>query len=41
MTTAFIEKQFPVSKVLRESCKESKANNGQTPAGLGIVRFSR
>ena len=35
MTTAFIEKQFPVSKVSKESYKERKANNGQTLTGLG------
>jgi adenine-specific DNA methylase len=35
MTTAFIEKQFPVSKVSKESYKERKANNGQALTGLG------
>lgn len=35
MTTSFIEKQFPVSKVSKESYKERKANNGQTLTGLG------
>lgn len=35
MTQAFIEKQFPVSKVSKESYKERKANNGQTLTGLG------
>lgn len=33
--TAFIEKQFPVSKVSKESYKERKANNSQTLTGLG------
>ncbi len=33
--TSFIEKQFPVSKVSKESYKERKANNGQTLTGLG------
>ncbi|MGI8550612.1 MAG: anti-phage-associated DUF1156 domain-containing protein [Dehalococcoidia bacterium] len=32
---AFIETQFPVSKLSKESYKERKANNGQTLAGLG------
>ena len=32
---AFIETQFPVSKVSKESYKERKANNGQTLTGLG------
>lgn len=32
---SFIEKQFPVSKVSKESYKERKANNGQTLTGLG------
>ena len=41
MTTAFIEKQFPVSKVSKESYRERKANNGQTLTGLGIVQFCR
>lgn len=35
MTQAFIERQFPVSKVSKESYKERKANNGQTLTGLG------
>ena len=35
MTNSFIEKQFPVSKVSKESFKERKANNGQTLTGLG------
>ena len=30
MTTAFIEKQFPVSKVSKESYKERKAGATQT-----------
>ena len=33
--TSFIEKQFPVSKISKESYKERKANNGQTLTGLG------
>ena len=32
---SFIERQFPVSKVSKESYKERKANNGQTLTGLG------
>lgn len=32
---AFIEQQFPVSKVSKESYKERKANTGQTLTGLG------
>lgn len=32
---SFIENQFPVSKVSKESYKERKANNGQTLTGLG------
>lgn len=32
---SFIESQFPVSKVSKESYKERKANNGQTLTGLG------
>lgn len=32
---SFIEKQFPVSKMSKESYKERKANNGQTLTGLG------
>ena len=35
MGQAFIETQFPVSKVSKESYKERKANNGQTLTGLG------
>lgn len=35
MTQSFIERQFPVSKVSKESYKERKANNGQTLTGLG------
>jgi adenine-specific DNA methylase len=35
MTAAFIEKQFPVSRLSKESYKERKANNGQTLTGLG------
>ena len=35
MAQAFIEAQFPVSKVSKESYKERKANNGQTLTGLG------
>ena len=35
MTTSFIERQFPVSKISKESYKERKANNGQTLTGLG------
>ena len=34
-TQSFIEKQFPVSKVSKESYKERKANLGQTLTGLG------
>jgi adenine-specific DNA methylase len=33
--TSFIERQFPVSKLSKESYKERKANNGQTLTGLG------
>ncbi|WP_203635872.1 DUF1156 domain-containing protein, partial [Thermobrachium celere] len=32
---SFIEKQFPVSKVSKESYKERKAGSGQTLTGLG------
>jgi Adenine-specific DNA methylase containing a Zn-ribbon len=32
---SFIEVQFPVSKVSKESYKERKAGNGQTLTGLG------
>jgi len=35
MERAFIEAQFPVSKVSKESYKERMANNGQTLTGLG------
>ncbi|MBQ6473950.1 MAG: DUF1156 domain-containing protein [Victivallales bacterium] len=35
MTKAFIEKQFPVSKVSKESYKERKAGASQTLTGLG------
>ena len=35
MAQAFIETQFPVSKISKESYKERKANNGQTLTGLG------
>lgn len=35
MTTSFIEKQFPVSKVSKESYKERKSSQGQTITGLG------
>ena len=35
MTTSFIEKQFPVSKVSKESYKERKAVQSQTLTGLG------
>ena len=35
MTTSFIEKQFPVSKVSKESYKERKAGASQTLTGLG------
>jgi adenine-specific DNA methylase len=35
MTTAFIEKQFPVSKLSKESYKERKAAQSQTITGLG------
>ncbi|MDR0999302.1 MAG: DUF1156 domain-containing protein [Clostridiales bacterium] len=35
MTTAFIEKQFPVSKLSKESHKERKAAQSQTITGLG------
>lgn len=34
-TKAFIETQFPVSKISKESYKERKANLGQTLTGLG------
>src|SRR5579862_1940098 len=32
---SFIETQFPVSKISKESYKERMANNGQTLTGLG------
>ena len=32
---SFIEAQFPVSKISKESYKERMANNGQTLTGLG------
>jgi adenine-specific DNA methylase len=35
VTTSFIEKQFPVSKVSKESYKERKSSQGQTITGLG------
>lgn len=35
MTQAFIERQFPVSKVSKESYKERKSSQGQTITGLG------
>ena len=35
MDKAFIEAQFPVSKISKESYKERMANNGQTLTGLG------
>lgn len=35
MTQSFIEKQFPVSKLSKESYKERKANLGQTLTGIG------
>src|SRR3954451_4146463 len=35
MTKSFIEVQFPVSKLSKESYKERKANHGQTLTGLG------
>lgn len=35
MTQAFIEAQFPVSKVSKESYKERKAVQSQTLTGLG------
>lgn len=34
-TKSFIETQFPVSKISKESYKERMANNGQTLTGLG------
>src|SRR5205085_12380697 len=34
-TTSFIETQFPVSKLSKESYKERKAGAGQTLTGLG------
>ena len=35
MQKAFIEEQFPVSLISKESYKERKANLGQTLTGLG------
>lgn len=35
MNKSFIEVQFPVSKISKESYKERKANNSQTLTGLG------
>ncbi len=35
MVQSFIEKQFPVSKVSKESYKERKSSQGQTITGLG------
>ena len=35
MMHAFIEKQFPVSKISKESYKERKSSQGQTITGLG------
>ena len=35
MKQSFIEAQFPVSKISKESYKERKANNSQTLTGLG------
>jgi len=35
MSTAFIDKQFPVSKLSKESYKEREAAQGQTITGLG------
>lgn len=35
MNESFIEKQFPVSKISKESYKERKAGAGQTLTGLG------
>jgi putative DNA methylase len=35
MTTSFIETQFPVSKLSKESYKERKAGASQTLTGLG------
>lgn len=35
MTESFIEKQFPVSKISKESYKERKSSQGQTITGLG------
>ena len=32
---SFIEKQFPVSKLSKESYKERKSSQGQTITGLG------
>ncbi len=35
LDTTFIETQFPVSKLSKESYKERKANYSQTLTGLG------
>ena len=35
MTQSFIERQFPVSKVSKESYKERKAVQSQTLTGMG------
>lgn len=35
MTQSFIEKQFPISKLSKESYKERKSNLGQTLTGMG------
>ena len=35
LTRSFIETQFPVSKISKESYKERKANYSQTLTGLG------
>ena len=35
MTQSFIEKQFPISKLSKESYKERKAGSGQTLTGMG------
>ena len=35
LNKSFIETQFPVSKLSKESYKERKANLGQTLTGLG------
>ena len=38
---SFIEQQFPVSKVSKESYKERKANLGQTLTGLGKWKLTQ